>query len=97
MTLLFTSYEKSAEKKGGSAVRGGSCAVVDQTAEQVAEIKTDFRQKFDELDALLGSKMESLRLCAMDEERAQAAMEEAQTRLDWLEGIRNRVNAVLDI
>lgn len=60
-------------------------------------IKEAFASKFDELDKLLKAKLNELKECATDEKKAQQKLEEAQRRLDWLEEIHGKVNAILEI
>lgn len=65
--------------------------------EETRRIKEAFASKFNELDKLLKSKLNELKECATDEKKAQQKLEEAQRRLDWLEEIRGKVNAILEI
>lgn len=64
---------------------------------ETKRIKEAFASKFDELDKLLKAKLNELKECATDEKKAQQKLEEAQRRLDWLEEIHRKVNAILDI
>ena len=64
---------------------------------ETKRIKEAFASKFDELDKLLKAKLNELKECATDEKKAQQKLEEAQRRLDWLEEIHGKVNAILEI
>ena len=65
--------------------------------EQTKIIKFEFSERFDELDRVLTSKLNELKECATDEEKAKKKLKEAQERLAWLEEINGRVNAILEI
>jgi hypothetical protein len=64
---------------------------------EAKRIKEAFEQRFEELDILLSKKLDELKACATDEQRAQKQLEEAQSRLEWLDDIYSRVNAILEI
>lgn len=69
-----------------------------QYAKETTErVKKQFEKKFDELDILLGKKLNELRSCAADKAQAQRAVEEAQQKMAWLQKIQSRVNAILEI
>ncbi len=74
-----------------------SSAAQTYAKEETKRIKEAFASKFDELDTLLKAKLKELKECATDKEKAQQKLEEAQRRLDWLEEIRGKVNAILEI
>ena len=74
-----------------------SSAAQTYAKEETRRIKEAFASKFNELDKLLKSKLNELKECATDEKKAQQKLEEAQRRLDWLEEIRGKVNAILEI
>ena len=74
-----------------------SSAAQTYAKEETKRIKEAFASKFDELDKLLKNKLNELKECATDEKKAQQKLEEAQRRLDWLEEIRGKVNAILEI
>ncbi len=65
--------------------------------EETKRIKAEFEKKFDELDLILASKLDELKVCAGDREKAQEKLEEAKKRLEWLRDIQDRVNAILEI
>ena len=73
-----------------------SSAAQSYAKEETRRIKEAFASKFNELDKLLKSKLNELKECAIDEKKAQQKLEEAQRRLDWLEEIRGKVNAILE-
>lgn len=72
-------------------------SAVEYAKKQTALIKKEFAKKFDELDAVLQSKLKELEICAKDNENIEAKIKETQERLDWLEKIQNKVNGILEI
>lgn len=72
-------------------------SAVEYAKKQTALIKKKFAKKFDELDAVLQSKLKELEVCAKDNENIEARIKETQERLDWLEKIQNKVNGILEI
>lgn len=74
-----------------------SASAVDYAKEQTKAIKKAFADKFDELDAVLKSKLDELEACAKDNANIEARIKETQDRLAWLEKIEAKVNAILDI
>ena len=74
-----------------------SSSAQDYAKKEAKRIKETFAKKFDELDNLLNTKLEELKACATDEKKAQKKLEEAQSRLEWLDNIQTKVNAILDI
>lgn len=72
-------------------------SAVEYAKKQTALIKKEFAKKFDELDAVLQSKLKELEVCAKDNENIEARIKETQERLDWLEKIQNKVNGILEI
>lgn len=74
-----------------------SAAAQEYAKEATKRIKMDFAGKFDELDEILKEKLNELKECASDEKEAQKKMEEAQRRLNWLNDIQKKVDAILEI
>lgn len=74
-----------------------SSSAQEYAKKEAERIKEAFAKKFDELDNLLNMKLEELKACATDEKNAQKKLEEAQSRLEWLDNIQTKVNAILDI
>lgn len=72
-------------------------SAVEYAKKQTALIKKEFAKKFDELDAVLQSKLKELEICAKDNENIEARIKKTQERLDWLEKIQNKVNGILEI
>lgn len=72
-------------------------SAVEYAKKQTALIKKEFAKKFDELDAVLQSKLKELEICAKDNENIEARIKETRERLDWLEKIQNKVNGILEI
>lgn len=65
--------------------------------EQARNIKKAFAEKFDELDMVLKQKLKDLEDCANDEKNVDALIQKSQAKLQWLENIQTKINAVLDI
>ena len=63
----------------------------------VADIKKNFSEKFAELDKLLDDKLNELKICATDEKKAKIKLEEAESRLMWLDNIQTKVNSILEV
>lgn len=76
---------------------GNSAAAVEYAKEQAANIKKDFAGKFEELDKVLQKKLDELKACATDEKAAEERLEDSRRKLEWLEDIQDRLNAILDI
>lgn len=74
-----------------------SSSAQEYAKKEAKRIKEAFELRFEELDKLLSKKLDELKACATDEQRAQKQLEEAQSRLEWLDDIYSRVNAILDI
>jgi len=74
-----------------------SAAAQEYAKETTKRIKMDFAGKFDELDEILKEKLNELKECASDEKEAQKKLEEAQRRLNWLNDIQKKVDAILEI
>ena len=74
-----------------------SIAAVEYAKEQAKNIKEDFTRKFDELDQVLQKKLEELKACAIDQKAAEERLADSRSKLEWLEDIQARVNAILDI
>ncbi|MCM1235664.1 MAG: dynamin family protein [Ruminococcus flavefaciens] len=74
-----------------------SASAVDYAKEQTRIIKEAFAKKFDELDAVLKSKLDELEACAKDNANIEARIKETESRLAWLKNIKVKVNAILDI
>lgn len=72
-------------------------SAVDYAKSQAAAIKAAFREKFEELDELLGSKLKQLEACAMDEKNVDEILGQTRKRLAWLENIQTRIQEILDI
>ncbi len=64
---------------------------------EVERIKKDFALKFEALDKVLAEKLAELKACATNKDEAQKKLDEAQHRLEWLDAIYGRVNAILEI
>ena len=72
-------------------------AAVEYAQEQTRTIKREFSKKFDELDHVLQSKLHELEEYASDQKNVEKRIKETEARLAWLENIKNRTDAILDI
>ena len=72
-------------------------AAVEYAKEQTCVIKREFAKKFDELDRVLQDKLKELGEYASDRKNVEKRIQETKARLAWLEDIKNRTNAILDI
>lgn len=70
---------------------------IDYAKNQTKEIKRAFYDRFDELDKVLGEKLEELKNCVSDKETVEKVIKETQERLRWLEDIQTRIQGILDI
>lgn len=64
---------------------------------QTQIVKDIFKEKFEELDAVLLNKLEELNLCAKDAENAEKRLKETQEKLNWLENIQTEIESILEI
>ena len=74
-----------------------SASAQEYSKTEVERIKKDFALKFEALDKVLAEKLAELKACATDKDEAQKKLDEAQHRLEWLDAIYSRVNAILEI
>ncbi len=74
-----------------------SASAVKYAKEQTVIIKKNFAGKFDELDKVLKNKLDELKACATEEKAAEEQLAESKRKLEWLNDIQERVNAILDI
>ena len=74
-----------------------SASAVKYAKDQTRAIKEAFSKKFDELDVVLSNKLKELEECANDNADIETRIKETQDRLDWLEKIQEKVNAILEI
>lgn len=69
----------------------------DYAKSQTMAIKKEFKNKFDELDKILEMKFEELKVYATDAENTEVQIQETKKRLEWLENIQNKIEAILEI
>ena len=74
-----------------------SASAQEYAKKEVERIKEDFALKFEQLDKVLAEKLAELKACATDKDEAQKKLDEEQRRLEWLDAIYSRVNAILEI
>ncbi len=80
------------------AVLREHCDAAEMYAKNQTEgIKEQFREKFADLDRLLGVKLAELQDCLSDAKKAEDKRTEAERRLEWLKGIQRELDAVLEI
>lgn len=72
-------------------------SAVEYAKEQSRVIKREFSKKFDELDRVLQDKLKELSEYASDQKNVEKRIQETEARLAWLEDIKDRTNAILDI
>lgn len=85
----FAPFEESLHKNKVSAI--------DYSKKQTENIKSQFIQKFDDLDNVLRLKLEELEKFANDEKDVSRRIKETQDKLTWLENISYQVKTILDI
>ena len=66
-------------------------------SKQSKEIAGAFEKEFRRLDNVLNSKLQELKNYATDKENAEKRIAECEERLEWLESIKNKVEAILAI
>lgn len=64
---------------------------------QSNRIATSFNREFTRLDSVLKEKLSELESYATDKTKAEVRIKETESRLEWLEAIKNRVAAILEI
>ena len=65
--------------------------------QQAKTIQEAFKKKFKELDEALQKKLNELTAYSKDQTDTERAIKESEERLHWLEEIRRRVDAILEI
>ncbi len=86
---FFAPVQELLYENSGSAVK--------YAKEQARVIKRIFSKKFDELDAVLASKLKELEVCAENNANIEDRIKKSQERLAWLEKIQEKVNSILEI
>jgi len=75
----------------------GVDSALDYAAEQVDNMKAQFKDMFDMLDKVIADKYNELNMISADQEKMAEKMAENQKILEWLEACVNEINTVLDI
>ncbi len=65
--------------------------------EQIDNMKTQFTEIFDDLDALIQKKYDELEQCANDQQTKEAELKKNKGILGWIEACREEINEILDI
>lgn len=65
--------------------------------DQAKKLASVFQKMFEKLDEILNQKLAELEKCATDEQEAELRIQEATLRLEWLNGIKRRVDSILEI
>ena len=72
-------------------------AAQNYAVQQAEVVKDAFKKKFKELDEALQKKLNELSAYSKDQSDTEQAIRESEDRLRWLEEIRKRVDAILEI
>ena len=72
-------------------------AALGYAEEQVATMKKQFTDIFDELDTLIKEKYEELEKCATDQETKEKELEENKKLLAWIEENKREIDGILNI
>ncbi len=64
---------------------------------QISNMKTQFSELFDELDALIQEKYTELEQCATDQETKAEALEKNKALLGWIEACKAEIDDILNI
>lgn len=67
------------------------------TLEQSNRIAEYFNKEFDRLDDVLKLKLAELKSCATDKEKADEHIKESESKLQWLEQVKGKVESILEI
>ncbi len=65
--------------------------------EQVANMKKQFMEIFDELDKLISKKYDELEKCASDKKTKEKELEESKKLLEWIEVNKAEIDKILDM
>lgn len=64
---------------------------------QIENMKTQFAELFDELDALIQEKYTELEQCATDQQTKAEALEKNKALLGWIEACKAEIDAILNV
>lgn len=65
--------------------------------DQIARMKAQFTELFDELDELIQQKYTELEQCASDQQTREAELEKNKKRLAWIEACKAEIDEILEI
>lgn len=71
--------------------------ILEYAAEQIANMKKQFKKLFDELDTLIQQKYTELEQCASEQQTKEAELEKNKKLLGWIEACRAEMDEILNI
>ena len=72
-------------------------AALEYASTQIENIKTQFSELFDELDAIIQQKYTELEQCATDQKTKEEELEKNKKLLSWIEANKTEIENILDI
>jgi hypothetical protein len=75
----------------------GISAALSYAETQIENMKMQFAELFDELDALIQEKYTELEQCATDQQTKAEALEKNKALLGWIEACKAEIDDILDI
>ena len=87
--LYFTKIEKNLFQDGENAQK--------QALKESQKIVEKFNKEFRRLDELLKRKLTELERFATEKEQAEERIQECESKLAWLEQIKNKVESILEV
>ena len=70
---------------------------LEYAAKQIGEMKSQFKNMFDELDKLIAQKYDELEATIKDQKTKEQELEKSRKILAWIEHCKEEVESVLDI
>ncbi len=71
--------------------------VLEYTKNQIENMKSQFMEMFDELDALIQKKYDELEKCSSDQETKEKQLEKNRQILKWIEECNSEIDEILDM
>lgn len=72
-------------------------AALDYAQDQTTDMKEQFMEMFDELDALIEQKYDELEKCANDQKMKEEELKKNKKLLGWIEACQAEINEILDM